>query len=233
MKKISVLIIGVIFLIILCSFHAKNYDNSPAKIEACIPFAVPVSAKDYPVEQIEIVFLDIHEFDLETDYIEKMVEAAVIGNIELGREYERLHGLKLNYLGMEEIFTFDDLYLLSKIVDIEAGSSWITDEHKQLVASVVVNRTNSPEFPDTIYDVVYQKRQYSLVGTEYFENLIPSESSVRNALYVLENGSIAPKTVVFQAEFKQGSGIYKTYTPEKLGTTYFCYSSYPELYIND
>ena len=163
------------------------------------------------------------EFDPEMNYGELMICAASIGDIEQGREYERLRELKKKHFGIKDNFTFDNLYLLAKIVEAEAGSTWITDEHKQLVASVVLNRVNSPRFPNTIEEVVYAPGQYSLAGTERFETLVPTYESVRNAAFVLLNGSVAPETVVFQANFPQGTGVYKTFTPEKLGTTYFCH----------
>lgn len=244
MKKLIPLILSLGFILILCSFHVRSHDEYNKTEEMItdgvqttetatniVPLLVSVKSEQTPVMnpiKEEIVY----EFDPDADYVELMVEAAVCGDTALGNEYERLHKLQSAHFGINNPFDFDDLYLLAKVVEVEAGSSWITDEHKQMVASVVVNRVNSPEFPDTMYDVVYQRRQYAAAGTKYFEKLIPSESSVRNALYVLQNGSIAPETVVFQAEFKQGSSVYKTYNPEKLGVTYFCHSSYPELYID-
>lgn len=182
-----------------------------------------IISNDIPTNEIKL-------FNLETNYTELMVDAAVSGDIELGKRLERERSLKKEYLGISDDLTFADLYLLAKIVEVEAGSTWIAIEHKKLVASVVINRVNSPEFPNTVYDVVYQENQYADVGTEWFNSLVPSESSVRVALDVLLNGSIAPETVVFQAEFEQGSKIYKTFSPKRLGITYFCHSSYPELY---
>lgn len=243
MKRLILLILSLGFILILCSFHVRTYDeydveenfsdapNSTETVSNIVPLLVSVKSKQTPTMN-PIVEEIVYEFDPDADYVALMIEAAVSGDITLGNEYERLHKLQSAHFGINNPLNFDDLYLLAKIVEVEAGSSWITDEHKQMVASVVVNRVNSPEFPDTMYDVVYQRRQYAAAGTKYFEELIPSESSVRNALYVLQNGSIAPETVVFQAEFKQGSSVYKTYNPEKLGTTYFCHSSYPELYAD-
>lgn len=243
MKKPLLFILSLGFVVMLCSFHVRTHDEIDANMSVhsytvktaethTLPLSASVKSKQNP-EMNPIKEETVYEFDLEADYMELIVEAAVDGNISLGKEYERLYKLQSEHLGEINRLNFDDLFLLAKIVEVEAGSSWITEEHKQMVASVVINRVNSPEFPDTIYDVVYQHRQYAAAGTKYFEELVPSESSVRNALYVLQNGSIAPETVVFQAEFKQGSSVYKTYNPEKLGTTYFCHSSYPELYIND
>lgn len=172
------------------------------------------------------------EFYPDTDYAALMIESAVIGDVRSGRQYERIRNNKINTLNCgNTIFSFDDLYLLAKIVEVEAGSEWLTSEHKQLVASVIVNRAASPEFPATIYEVVYQKGQYEIVGTSAFEKMTPSLSSVQVASQILQEGSIAPPTVVFQAEFPQGSGIYKTIVDAKLGsTTYFCYTNNPQFY---
>lgn len=169
-------------------------------------------------------------FDMNTDYSLKMVQAVCNGNYTSGKEYERLRNIKKKYIGVTDNLNYDDLLLLSKIVHAEAGSNWLTEEHRQLVASVVINRVNSPEFPNTIYNVIYQKGQYAPVGTSYFKNLIPSARAANSALRVLVNGSIAPSDVVFQANFKQGGGVYKAIKDSKLGTTYFCYSSNRRLY---
>lgn len=99
-----------------------------------------------------------------------------------------------------------------------------------MVASVVVNRMHSPEFPNTIYEVIYQKGQYSPVGKKRFEELVPSESSVMAAYMILTEGSIAPIDVVYQANFIQGSETYRKIHDDKLGTTYFCYSENRNLY---
>ena len=170
------------------------------------------------------------EFDMNTDYSLLMAQAVSKGNSVSGKEYERLRNVKKEYIGIDDNLNYDELMLLAKIVQAEAGSNWLTEEHRQLVASVVINRVNSPEFPNTIYDVIYQRGQYAPVRTGYFQNLIPSEKAINSALQVLINGSIAPPSVVFQANFTQGSGVYKAIRDSKLGTTYFCYSSNRNLY---
>lgn len=171
-----------------------------------------------------------YTFDAKTNYALLMAEAIADGDYAQARYYESLRNQKKEHLKIQDNFTFDNLLLLSKIVHAEAGSSWLTEEHRRLVASVVINRVNSPEFPNTIYDVIYQKGQYSPVRTNYFSNLKPSKRCVFSALNILANGSIAPRDVVFQANFRQGSGVYKSIYDSKLGTTYFCYSSNRNLY---
>lgn len=121
-----------------------------------------------------------------------------------------------------ETISEHDLQVLSWIMYAEAGSSWIPDEVQQYVGSVVLNRVNSSLFPDTIYDVVYQKGQYQPTWSGL--TFTPDERTIENARYLLENGSILPENVLFQANFKQGSGIYYEYVDPYLGSTYFCYA---------
>lgn len=144
--------------------------------------------------------------------------------------YEDIKNQRNQYLGIKDNLSYDDLFLLSKVVDAEAGSSWLSDEHRLLVASVVINRVNSPEFPNTIYEVVYQDGQYAPVRKEWFDDILPSRDSVMAAYRILTEGSIAPSDVVYQANFQQGSGTYNSIYDSKLGTTYFCYSSKRHIY---
>lgn len=108
-------------------------------------------------------------------------------------------------------------YLLARLVYAEAGSE--SDEHQQAVASVVLNRMNSDKFPDSIDEVIYQRNplQYACIEDGNIDK-IPDERAIKNAYYIWDNGSILPDNVLYQAEFKQGSGVYK-----KIGNTYFCY----------
>ena len=108
-------------------------------------------------------------------------------------------------------------YLLARLVYAEAGSE--SDEHQQAVASVVLNRMNSDKFPDSIDEVIYQRSplQYACIEDGNIDK-IPDERAIKNAYYIWDNGSILPDNVLYQAEFKQGSGVYK-----QIGNTYFCY----------
>ena len=82
---------------------------------------------------------------------------------------------------------------------------------------MVLNRINSADFPDTLKEVIYEKGQYECVnnGSIYEEY---DEVAFEIAEGLLVEGSILPESVVFQAEFKQGSAVY-----EKVGNTYYCY----------
>lgn len=225
MKKLLTPAIVCIMVLVNLFFVGASTQNNETS-SAVLAQGASIREESAP----EITVEETYEFDVNTSYAELMMSAACQGDISLGHEYERLRNLKKQHLHIEDNLTFDDLYLLSKIIETEAGSNWLTEEHRQMVASVVVNRVKSPEFPNTLYEVVYQRGQYAAARTSRFENLIPSEKAVRSAMAVLKDGSIAPPSVVFQAEFVQGKGTYKKITDSILGTTYFCYSSNPSLY---
>lgn len=77
-----------------------------------------------------------------------------------------------------EFYTFDDVYWLSRIVYSEAGFE--SYEGMVAVANVVLNRVKHPEFPNTVYGVIFDKAggvQFTPVaaGTIYNE---PSEQAI-------------------------------------------------------
>ncbi len=241
MKKTSVLcavIILMLLLICMCMSSQKHepkddVQNSKGREQKTKSIVASVEGlcldSDIITEETELNSQS-NDFDIDTDYGLLMAQAMANEDYVQAMLYEDIKNQKNEYLGVTDNLNYDDLLLLSKIVDAEAGSSWLTDEHRLLVASVVVNRIHSPEFPDTLHEVVYQKGQYSPVRNERFDELVPSESSVMAAYTILTEGSIAPIDVVYQANFIQGSKIYKEIHDDKLGTTYFCYSKNRNLY---
>ena len=56
---------------------------------------------------------------------------------------------------------------LAILVHAEAGNQ--TLEGKRLVANVVLNRVDDPNFPDTIHEVIYQEGQFSVMSNGAFE----------------------------------------------------------------
>lgn len=139
--------------------------------------------------------------------------------IEINKACENVQN-NLNISTEEAIYAVtseenDNIYLLAKLVYAEVGN--LNDEAQIATASVVLNRVNSSSFPDNLYAVIYQEGQYACTWNGAIEKE-PSEQAYNNAKYVYENGSQIPVNVVFQAEFIQGSGVYK-----QIGNTYFCY----------
>lgn len=71
----------------------------------------------------------------------------------------------------------EDLHLLQKIVMAEAeGEPY---KGKVAVANVVLNRLRSANFPDTIREVIYQKKQFSPVANGRLKRVKPNKDSIR------------------------------------------------------
>ena len=176
---------------------------------------------------------DVHieyEIDLIAYYLSEMRNAAVAGDIDAGHtaEVNRNELIDLEGSAAPRI-AFDDLYLLAKLICSEAGSDLLSDDFRMCVGEVVLNRVASPEYPNTLREVVYQRGQYSTVSTAGFVNLVPSESCVDLALRLLQGERKMVESVVFQSNTIQGE-VFTTYSDRKLGTTYFCVSPNQELY---
>ena len=114
-------------------------------------------------------------------------------------------------------YSQSDVDLLSRVINAEAGSSWLSDEHQLAVGSVVLNRVADSRFPNTIRGVVYQKGQYACAWNGML-NTAPSERAIKHAKYLLKNGVTIPKNVVWQSQCKQGNGVWKY-----IQGHYFCY----------
>ena len=170
------------------------------------------------------------EIDMTAYYLSEMGKAAVSGDQAAGQEAERNRNALIDLNGgMEEKISFDDLYLLSKLICAEAGSDWLSDDFRLCVGEVVLNRVASPEFPDTIYEVVYQKGQYASAATAAFYSLVPSQACVDVALRLLQGERMMAPSVVFQSDHEQGE-IFSIYKDRRLGTTFFCVSPNQDLY---
>ena len=97
----------------------------------------------------------------------------------------------------EEI-DFDDLYLLARLVESEAGNE--SYKTKLMVASVVMNRVADSRFPNSIREVIYQKGQFEVTVRKVNGVLMidrePSLDSLRVANDILNKGSILPSNVL-------------------------------------
>ncbi len=61
-----------------------------------------------------------------------------------------------SHLSGKAPFSDDELYWLSRIVSAESAGE--TNRGKVAVANVILNRVESPDFPDTIYGVIFDKK---------------------------------------------------------------------------
>ncbi len=98
-----------------------------------------------------------------------------------------------------ESYSDDDLYWLSRIISAESQGEPL--EGKIAVGNVVLNRVASSDFPDTIYDVIFDSRwggQFTPVknGTIY---QTPTEESVQAAKLCLSGANVVGDSLYFLA----------------------------------
>lgn len=141
-----------------------------------------------PLESPEIV--DVSEINLENilNYVQEIPQdtAPITEEIEIIPE-------EPEQIPEEPVFDFEiaetiapepeviavsdsDYVLLCNAVAHEAGSDNITIENKAKVVEVIMNRVDSPSFPDTVYGVITQKSQFS--GSSSYANLSTYTSKV-------------------------------------------------------
>ena len=172
------------------------------------------------------------EFREREDYMAQMLAAVCAGDYDAGAEAAARRAEKIAALGLAyPIVDFEELWLLSTIIYAEAGSVWLPMEWKMAVGEVVLNRMASPEFPDTMREVLEQPGQYYGKNNRYFDDLKPSPECAEAARRLLEGERVLNEaSVVFQSNYRLGSGVFLELQDRYLGSTYLCVSSYPELY---
>lgn len=172
-------------------------------------------------------------FDLnDSDYLEIMKESCRNLDYTAGIAAEKARNEQIKLLELAvPCISFNDLVELAKVITSECGSSWLSMEWKMAVGEVVLNRVASPEFPNTVYEVIHAHGQYANANTDYFDNLMPFEDCVEAAARLLSGERVMNEpSVVFQSNSKQGSGVCLALYDSYFGYTYLCYSSRPELY---
>lgn len=97
-------------------------------------------------------------------------------------------------LSGDQYYNADSLYWLSHIINAESGNQPL--EGKIAVGNVVLNRVNSPLFPNTVYEVVFQRNQFTPVsnGSIYRE---PNAESVIAAKLCLDGANTAGASLYF------------------------------------
>lgn len=118
------------------------------------------------------------------------------------------------------------------IASVVYNESWYgcSTRHRELVAAVVVNRVNSNMFPNSVYEVVVQKGQYLPAyanANSYYGQRARADAAAwtecqRIATKALRGQIECPSNVLFQANFRQGKGVYEVCNTS-YSTTYFCY----------
>ena len=97
----------------------------------------------------------------------------------------------------DSFYDANDLYWLSKIINAESGGEPL--EGKIAVGNVVLNRVGNSEFPDTVYDVIFDRKggvQFTPVANGTIYNKA-SEESILAAKICLENYNLTSREILF------------------------------------
>lgn len=94
----------------------------------------------------------------------------------------------------DTFYDSDSVYWLSRIINVESGNQPL--DGKLAVGTVIMNRVESPLFPDTIYDVIFAPNQFTPAqnGTIHRE---PNAESVIAAKLILEGIRVGGNSLYF------------------------------------
>ena len=118
-----------------------------------------------------------------------------MSNITLAYETEEIH-TDVIYKTPEKVepvevprtypYSEYEIYELAKIIMCEAEGE--SQKCKEYIGQVVINRTKSDDFPDTIHDVIFEKNQFTPAFDGRWEIIEPDENSY-NAAYTVINAT--------------------------------------------
>ena len=142
--------------------------------------------------------------------------AEILRSVGFGDDSEPVRALSAEWWREQEA-----LDIVARVVQGEAGNCpWM---HQVAVAAVVVNRVNSPYFPNTVREVVAAPGQYTTLYLSGFDKT--SRQCYEAAKKALDGDSGVPEDVIWQAEFPQGTEVWwrsEVDTGWWHSVTYFC-----------
>ena len=106
----------------------------------------------------------------------------------------------------DSYYSASDLLWLSRIIHAESGNQSLTG--KIAVGNVVLNRVRSTSFPNNVYDVLYQKNQFSPASNGSL-NCTPNAESEIAAKLALDGAQVVPTALFFN---RAGSSSYASRT---------------------
>lgn len=225
-KIASAFCIGLIIFTLLAMIGANIYlsnketDTNIAKVETTQVTTIPIDTTENTEASITTEVIDttvVETIPKETEVVETVAptelevqetetEATTWPNGDTSYYDFDPHAVAPNGMTNRE--------LLACVVYQEAGWSKSCDECRKRVVDVVLNRVESPYFPNTIYEVLMQKGQYGTyywTGIQWSDNAETDPSGVDRAFRVVDavlcgaNSDIYGQGYVWQAEFTQGS----------------------------
>lgn len=108
--------------------------------------------------------------------------------------------------------------LLACAIYCEAGADSISDDTRRMVGDVILNRVEDPRFPDTVEGVLTQRAQYgrfhwtgvvwpARASQECESHAVDRAYRIARELLSGEHSALYGAGYIYQAEFRQGSGV--------------------------
>lgn len=122
-------------------------------------------------------------FNLDVDY-DAVEHAALLTHVQDRSAYIQ---------SGDSYYDADELYWMSRLIYAESGNQPL--DGMIAVGNVVMNRVNSPRYPNNIYDVLNQKNQF--VPPSSLSKRTPNNQSVVAAKLVLDGAEVLPTALFF------------------------------------
>lgn len=97
-----------------------------------------------------------------------------------------------------EILTVEEIQLMAAAMELENGMN--SDLCVILTGTVILNRRNSPDWPDTVQGVLYQPGQYAEHTLKHLKTVKVSDRVMSLALRVATHRSLDPE-IIFQSMY--------------------------------
>lgn len=131
-----------------------------------------------------------------------------------------------SYSNIVKSLSKNDISMLERIVEAEATGGDI--QSKTHIASVILNRIQSDEFPDTVEGVIFQRNgntvQFAPIKDGRYYKVNITEETKQAVKYVLENGDTAKNALYFCNEADIKTNWFNTLDrlfKDDLGHTFF------------
>lgn len=110
---------------------------------------------------------------------------------------------------LTDVYSEEECEILYRIVEAEATGQ--TVESKQNVANVIFNRVVDDDFPDSIKDVVFEKRQFSPIQDLRYYNVSITKDTKKACKKAYEEKDTTDGALYFDIGVKSWASKNKTY----------------------
>lgn len=202
MKKWLVLTIGVIGLVLNhSSTIVYGYEEAVAGFSLITENVNEEELKMWTTERVNFrVKSDINSDIIKT--LDKRTEVKfinVIGDWTKVKYENQIGFIYSKYLKDKELpsldFTDEEIEILERIVEAECTDCSI--ESKMNVASVIINRVISLDFPDDIKNVVFEDGQFSPISDKRYWKVEITDETIKAVKNVIKDGVTDKRAIIF------------------------------------